>query len=146
MGTCCRSKFKSHLVPEKHRVRLATSEFTGFDLFWWSDLCDNNNAHTLPQTWTALKQCMKSCFVPPYYKLDLRLKLQHLNQGSKSVEKYYQELLMGLARCDIHEDDQDLSARFMGGLNHDNQDILYYKEWTRFSQLYHLALKAERKV
>jgi len=115
-------------------------------LFWWSDLCDNNNAHTLPQTWTALKQRMKSCFVPPYYKLDLRLKLQHLNQGSKSVEKYYQELLMGLARCDIHEDDQDLSARFMGGLNHDNQDILYYIEWTRFSQLYHLALKAERKV
>jgi len=53
---------------------------------------------------------------------------------------------MGLARCDIHEDDQDLSARFMGGLNHDNQDILYYTEWTRFSQLYHLALKAERKV
>ena len=146
MGTCCRSKFKSHLVPEKHKVRLATSEFTGFDLFWWSDLCDNNNATTLPQTWTALKQCMKSRFVPPYYKRDLRLKLQHLNQGSKSVEKYYQELLMGLARCDIHEDDQDLSARFMGGLNHDNQDILYYKEWTRFSQLYHLALKAERKV
>jgi hypothetical protein len=32
-------KFNSHLVPTKHRVRLATSEFTGFVLFWWSDLC-----------------------------------------------------------------------------------------------------------
>ena len=26
-------KFHSHLVPAKHRVRLATSEFTGFALF-----------------------------------------------------------------------------------------------------------------
>ena len=69
-------KFKSHLVPEEHRVRLATSEFTGFALFWWSDLCDSNNANALPQTWTTLKQRMKSCFVPPYYKRDLRSKLQ----------------------------------------------------------------------
>ena len=69
-------KFKSHLVPEEHRVRLATSEFTCFALFWWSDLCDSNNANALPQTWTTLKQRMQSCFVPPYYKRDLRLKLQ----------------------------------------------------------------------
>ena len=81
-------KFKSHLVLEEHRIRLATIEFTDFVLFWWSDLCDNNNATALPQTWTALKQRMKSCFVPPYYKLDLCLKLQHLNQGSNSEDQY----------------------------------------------------------
>jgi len=32
-------KFNSHLVPAEHRVRLATSEFTSFALFWWNDLC-----------------------------------------------------------------------------------------------------------
>jgi hypothetical protein len=32
-------KFNSHLVPAKHRVRLATSEFTGFAIFWRNDLC-----------------------------------------------------------------------------------------------------------
>jgi hypothetical protein len=31
-------------------------------------------------------------------------------------------------------------------LHRDIQDILDFKEWTRFSQLYHLALKAEREV
>ena len=41
---------------------------------------------------------MKSRFVPPYYQRDLRLKLQCLNQGSKTIEEYYQELLIGLAR------------------------------------------------
>ena len=81
-----------------------------------------------------------------YYQRDLRLKLQNLKQGDKGVEEYYQELLIGLARCGIHEDDEDISARFFGGLNRDIQNILDYKEWTRFSQLYHLALKAKREV
>jgi hypothetical protein len=27
-------KFNSHQVPDEHRVRLATSEFTSFALFW----------------------------------------------------------------------------------------------------------------
>jgi hypothetical protein len=55
-------------------------------------------------------------------------------------------LLIGLARCGINEDDTDASARFFGGLNHDIQNILDYKEWHNFSQLYHLAIKAEREV
>ena len=55
-------------------------------------------------------------------------------------------MLIGLAHCGIREDDGDTSATFFGGLNHDIQDILDYKDWTRFSQLYHLALKAEREV
>ena len=89
---------------------------------------------------------MKSRFVPPYYQRDLRLKLQHLNQGSKTVEEYYQELLIGLARSNIQEDDMDKCSRFFGGLRREIQDVLDYKEWTRFSQLYHYALKAKREV
>ena len=104
------------------------------------------HAAAVPQTWSVLKQRMKSHFVPPYYQRDLRLKLQNLKQGDKGVEEYYQELLIGLACCGIREDDDDTSARFFGGLNRDIHDILDYKDWTRFSQLYHLALKAEREL
>jgi hypothetical protein len=31
-------KFSSHLVPEQHRVRQATSEFKDFALIWWNEL------------------------------------------------------------------------------------------------------------
>jgi len=55
-------------------------------LFWWSDLCNANNAAVVPQTWNALKQRIKSHFVPPYYQRDLHLKLQTLKQGDKGVE------------------------------------------------------------
>jgi len=44
------------------------------------------------------------------------------------------------------EDDAEASARFFGGLNHDIQNILDYKEWCNFYQLYHLATEAEQEV
>jgi hypothetical protein len=48
--------FNSHLVLAEHRVRLATSEFSSFSLFWWNDLYTApNNANAIPQTWNALK-------------------------------------------------------------------------------------------
>jgi len=100
----------------------------------------------MPRTWNALKQRIKSCFVPPYYQRNLCLKLQALKQGDKGVETYYQELLIGLARCGVNKDDIDASARFFCGSNHDIQNILDYKECHNFFQLYHLAIKAEREV
>ena len=117
-------KFNSHLVSAENRIILATSEFTSFVLFRWNDLCNTGNAVAVPQTWPVLKQRMKSHFVPPYYQHDLCLKLQTLKQGDKGVDEYYQELLIGLARCGIHEDDDETSARFFGGLNRDIQNIL----------------------
>jgi len=89
---------------------------------------------------------MKSHFVPPYYHRDLYLKLQTLKQKDKGVETYYQGLLIGLAHCGVNEDDANASARFFGGLNHDIQNILDYKECRNFSQLYHLTIKAEHEV
>jgi hypothetical protein len=72
------------MVPVEHRVRLATSEFTGFAIFWWNDLCTTPN-NAVPQTRNALKKHMKSYFVTLNYQRDLCLKLQTLNQGDKGV-------------------------------------------------------------
>jgi hypothetical protein len=48
-------KFNSHLVPEQHRVRQATSEFRDFVIIWWNELV---NTRAAPQTWNALKEEM----------------------------------------------------------------------------------------
>jgi hypothetical protein len=50
-------KFSSHLVPEQHRVRQATSEFKDFALIWWNELA---TLGLQPHTWDGLKlQCIK---------------------------------------------------------------------------------------
>jgi hypothetical protein len=75
-------KFSSHLVPEQHRVRQATSEFKDFALIWWNELA---TLGLQPHIWDGLKIAMHQRFVPPSYQHDLRKKLQHLDQGDMSV-------------------------------------------------------------
>jgi hypothetical protein len=68
-------KFSAHLVPERHRVRQASSEFKDFAIIWWSGLATEN---ALPTTWEQLKVAMRDRFVPPSYHRDLRKKLMCL--------------------------------------------------------------------
>jgi hypothetical protein len=55
-------KFSSHLVPEQHRVRPATSEFKDFALIWCNELA---TLGLQPHTWDELKTAMCQRFVPP---------------------------------------------------------------------------------
>jgi hypothetical protein len=75
-------KFSSHLVPEQHRVRQATSEFKDFALIWWNELA---TLGLQLHTWDELKIAMCQRFVPPSYQRDLHKKLQRLDQGDISV-------------------------------------------------------------
>ena len=138
-------KFACHEFPENTRVRAATSEFTDFASVWWIEH-GKKNPNNMPQTWDALKRVMRARFVPSYYARDLLHKLQQLRQGAKSVEEYYQELQMGMLRCNLEEGEEPAMARFLGGLNQEIQDILAYKDYTNVTRLFHLACKAEREV
>ncbi len=89
---------------------------------------------------------MRARFVPSYYACDLLNRLQQLRQGAKSVEGCYQELQMGLLRCNLEETEDAAMARFLGGLNREIYDIVDYKDYTNITRLFHLACKAKRKV
>ena len=96
-------KFSCYDFPEDRKVRAATSEFTAFASIWWNESCRNRD--NMPRTWNALKRMMRARFVPSYYARDLLNKLQRLNQGSKSVEEYFQEMQIGLLRCGLVENE-----------------------------------------
>jgi hypothetical protein len=136
-------KFNSHLVPGIHRVRQATSEFMGFAIIWWNELV---NQHLQPDSWARLKDAMRNRFVPPSYQRDLRKKLQRLDQGSMTVQEYYQELQKGMLRCGVVEDTEDRMAHFYGGLRLEIQDIIDYKEYTTVNRLFELAMLAEKEL
>jgi hypothetical protein len=44
---------------------------------------------------------MRHRFVPSYYARDLLNKMQRFQQGSQSVEEYYQELQKGMLHCGL---------------------------------------------
>jgi hypothetical protein len=72
--------------------------------------------------------------------------MQCFQQGSQSVEDYYQELQKGIIQCGLFEDNDAAMARFRGGLNCEIQDILDYKEYDDMTTLFSYACKAEREV
>jgi len=61
------------------------------------------NKRSVVVSWYDLKECMHARFVPPYYRKELLLKLQQLQQGSSSVDEYFKELETILTKIDMHE-------------------------------------------
>jgi hypothetical protein len=136
-------KFSSNLVPDHHKVRQATSEFKDFAIILWQE-CATLNMQ--PDSWGGLKQAMCDRFVPTSYKRDLRKKLQCLEQGDMSIQEYYAELQKGMVRWGVVEDAEDKVCRFYGGLWHEIQDLVDYKEFTTTNQLFQLAMLAEKEL
>jgi hypothetical protein len=52
-----------------------------------------------------------------YYAQDSLIKLQYFQQGSQSVDVYYQELQKGMLHCGLIEENDTAMARFHGSLN-----------------------------
>jgi hypothetical protein len=136
-------KFAAHLVPERHQVRQATSEFKDFAIVWWTGLVGDGRA---PTNWEDLKIAMRDRFVPPSYHRELRKKLMCLEQGDKSVQDYYAELQNGLQCCGIVEGHEDALCRFYSGLRRDIQDIVDYKEFNTVNKLFQFAMLAEKEL
>jgi hypothetical protein len=88
---------------------------------------------------------MQARFVPSYYACDLINKLQQLKQGARSVEEYYQELQIGMLRCNLEEREDAAMAQFFTGLNHKIQDTLEYKDYANITHFFILLVKLKGK-
>jgi hypothetical protein len=136
------NKFSSHLVPKKHHVRLATSEFKVFAIIWWSEL---SSPCLQTDTWDRLKAAMRERFVPPAYQCDLRKKLQCLGQGDMSAQDYYAELQKGMIHAGVYEEMKDKTC-FYSGLHTKIQDIVNYKEYNTVNHLFQLTMLAKKEL
>jgi hypothetical protein len=67
-------------------------------------------------------------------------------QGSQSVENYYQALQKDMIRCGLLKQHDAAMAPFCGGLNREIQDILNCKEFADKTTLFEYACKVEHEV
>ena len=72
-------------------------------------------------SWYDSKECMHARFVPPYYRKELLLKLQRLQQGPKSVEEYFKDLENTLTKINMHNSKESKIARFVSGLKRNSR-------------------------
>ena len=91
---------------EEQKVKFAAVEFSDYTLVWW-----NKNQRKMMReegreidTLTEMRRVMRKRYVPTSYNRTMRQKLQRLSQGSLTMEEYYKEMKMALARANIEDD------------------------------------------
>jgi hypothetical protein len=70
-------------------------------------------------SWEEIKVLIRRRLVPNHYYRDLYIKLLCLNQGSKSVDKYFKEMEIIMIWANVIEDREATMTRFLNGLNMD---------------------------
>ena len=95
-------------------------------------------------TWDEMKALMKKRFAPRHYYRELYKKLQHLKQGSRSVEDYYREMEIATIRANVDEDREATMARFLAGLNNEIAHQVELQHYVEMEDMLHMAIKIEQ--
>ena len=126
---------------------MATIEFTDYAIVWWDQLLINRRRNREPpvDTWEEMKMLLRKRFVPSHYYRGLYQTLQRLNQGSKSVEKYYKVMEVAMIRANVEEDWEATMARFLHGSNREIADIVEMQHYIELIDMVHQAIKVEEQ-
>jgi hypothetical protein len=120
------------------KVKLVGIEFIYYALIWWDQnvISKRRCAMRLVVSWEEMKMLMRRRFVPNHNYRDLYLKLQSLNQGSSSVNKYFKEMEIKMIRANVIDDREATITRFLNGLNRDIANVVelqHCMDWRTWS-------------
>ena len=140
--------FNCHNYSENKKVKLATIGFSDYATVWWDQLVFNmrQNRELVVETWEEMKRVIRKRFVSIYYYRELHNKLQNLRQGNRSVEDYYKEMEVTMARTNIEEDREATMPRFLAGLNREIQNVVELQHYVKLEDMVHMAIKIENQV
>lgn len=97
-------------------------------------------------SWDKMKKHMRAVFLPPNYARLIYQQLQNLRQGSRNVTDFTTEFYQLVARNDLSETDEQLVARYVGGLRIQIQDVLNMFDICTVSEAFSRALQLERQL
>ncbi|XP_022853907.1 uncharacterized protein LOC111375334 [Olea europaea var. sylvestris] len=92
-----------------------------------------------------MKKKMKGHFLPFGYTQTLFQRLHSLRQGARSVNDYTEEFYQLVARNDLSETEEQMVARYLGGLRQPLQDVLSLHSLWTVSEAYQRALAVEKQ-
>ncbi|XP_022875589.1 uncharacterized protein LOC111394033 [Olea europaea var. sylvestris] len=121
--------------------RLAEQEFGNHDL----KRSRERQGKSKITNWEKMKKKMRGHFLPFGYTQTLFQRLHSLRQGARSVNDYTEEFYQLVARNDLSETEEQMVARYLGGLRQPLQDVLsLHSLWTVF-EAYQRALAVEKQ-
>lgn len=139
--------FEFKEVPENKRVSLIATRLRGRASAWWQQLklTRDRLGKSKVVTWRKMKKCLRSNFLPHNFQRLMYQRLQNLKQGAKSVDDYTTEFYQLIARNDIQETEEQLVARYIGGLRVQIMDSVNMFDPVSISEAHQRALAFEKQ-
>ncbi|KAK4388616.1 hypothetical protein Sango_2468200 [Sesamum angolense] len=69
-----------------------------------------------------------------------------LSQYGKSVDEYYKEVEIAMIQTKIIEDNEEIMARFLHGLNRNIVDVVEMHQYVELEEMVHHAMKVEQQL
>ncbi|XP_068638446.1 uncharacterized protein [Aristolochia californica] len=139
--------FEYKEVPDNVKVKLVAIKLKGRASAWWEQLRRSRDRQGKVKitNWAKMKKKMKGQFLPFGYTQTLFKRLHLLQQGSRSVDDYTEEFYQLIARNDLSETEEQMVARYLGGLRQPLQDVLSLHSLWTISEAYQCALIVEKQ-
>ncbi|KAH0661533.1 hypothetical protein KY284_026464 [Solanum tuberosum] len=140
--------FDCHNYSEGKKVKLVVVEFSDYAASWWKKLVRDRLQEELPPiaTWAEMKRVMRKRFIPSYFQRDLQSRLQHLKQGSMSVDEYFKSMDMAMIQANCMEEEEATIARFLNGLNTEIANVVEIQQYVTLDELVDLSVKVEKQI
>ncbi|KAE8672853.1 putative CCCH-type zinc finger family protein [Hibiscus syriacus] len=139
--------FEYKEVPDRVKVKLIAIKLKGRASAWWEQLRRSRERQGKAKItdWEKMKKKMKGHFLPFGYTQTLFQRLHALRQGARSVDDYTEEFYQLVARNDLSETEEQMVARYLGGLRQPFQDVLSLHSLWSVSEAYQRALAVEKQ-
>ncbi|KAL1316101.1 hypothetical protein AAHE18_15G042500 [Arachis hypogaea] len=125
-------------ISDDKRVKLVAIKLKKHASIWWKNL--------RRQTWDKMRRELRKKFLPEYYRQEVFIKYHNLKQKSLTVEEYTMEFEELLMKCDIQETEEQILARYLGGLNTEISDVVQLQPFWMLDDVTRLALKVEKEI
>ena len=127
---------------------LVVIEIRDYTLIWWDQnvIGRRRNGERPIVSWEEMKVLMRRRFVPNHYYRDLYMKLQSLNQGSKSVNEYYKEMEITMIRTNIIKDREATMASFLNGPDMEIANVVELQHYMELEDMVHMTTNGERQI
>ncbi|XP_020686424.1 uncharacterized protein LOC110102428 [Dendrobium catenatum] len=135
-------------IPPEKQVKYVACRLRGGASAWWMQIQQSRRREGKGpvRNWYRLKQLLRGHYLPTDYEQMLYHQYQHCAQGSRSVSDYTEEFYRLSARNNLNETENQLVARYIGGLRDTIQDKLELNSVWSVSQAVNFALKVELQL
>jgi hypothetical protein len=135
-------------VPDHNKVKLVAIKLRKHAFIWWEHLKRQRERERKSHivTWVKMRKALKKKYLPDHYRQDAFLKFHNFQQNDLSVEEYTAEFNHSMMRCDIVKPDEQMVARYLGGLHLEISNIVQLPPYWTYNDVCKLALKVEKQL